>query len=244
MKDYVNFGWRACFAGIIFDLLSLCAVFLVSKGIYGYVTGDRFYLVSGVVLFVVITVAGLLCRNLYTKGLTKRFPDTHVSNTAFLFILYAVALTVAIVLGIIAMLIMVLLMQEMQSGQIVDTYNGMNIYLLYMGASAATYYYFLLYTTASVEYVWRRFLQKNVALLNTEEAKDKVDATDVITAIIEAGESSLDNSNREKRGRFERGKSSYASDDSLTGMTEAAVNKEEVEKATDIESIGGSKASV
>ena len=200
MKDYVNFGWRACFAGIIFDLLSLCAVFLVSKGIYGYVTGDRFYLVSGVVLFAVITIAGLLCRNLYTKGLTKRFPDTNVSNSAFLFVLYGVALTIAIVLGIIAMLIMALLMQEMQSGQLADTYNGINIYVLYMGASAATYFYFLLYTTASVEYVWRRFLQKNLALLQTEAAKDTVDASDVVTAIIEAGESGLDNSGLKKLG--------------------------------------------
>ena len=43
-------------------------------------------------------------------------------------------------------------------------------------------------------------LQKNLALLQTEAAKDTVDASDVVTAIIEAGESGLDNSGLKKLG--------------------------------------------
>lgn len=235
MRDYVNFGWRACFAGIVFDLLSLCAVFLVSKNMYGLIVGDRFYIASGVVLFVVITIMGLICRQLYIKGLKKRFPDTQVSHSAFLFMLYGVALIVAIVLGIVAMLIMVLLMQEMQAGRIGDTYYGIDIYLLYMGASSATYFYFLLYTTATVEYLWRQFLQKNVALIKTADSTEPVDTYDLVTAIIEAGENSLDNSRLKRLGDVDdfkekvqtaRGKTAYSADSAVHGKEDANMEVE------------------
>ena len=151
-------------------------------------------------MFAVITIAGLLCRNLYTKGLTKRFPDTNVSNSAFSFCFVWCSFDDSHCVGDYSHAHYGSFDAGMQSGQLADTYNGINIYVLYMGASAATYFYFLLYTTASVEYVWRRFLQKNLALLQTEAAKDTVDASDVVTAIIEAGESGLDNSGLKKLG--------------------------------------------
>lgn len=241
MRDYVNFGWRACFASIAFDLLSLCAVFLVSKNMYGLIVGDRFYVASGVVLFVVITIMGLICRQLYIKGLTKRFPDTHVSHSTFLFILYGVALIVAIVLGIVAMLIMVLLMQEMQSGRIGATYYGIDVYVLYMGASSAAYFYFLLYTTASVEYLWRQFLQKNMALIKTEDATEPVDTFDLVSAIIESGEASLDKSRLQKMGDVNRFKEKVQS---ASGKTAYSVDSGLTSKEEEDMEIDGSKSSI
>ncbi|SUP41095.1 hypothetical protein [Veillonella criceti] len=166
MRDYVRFGWRACFASIGFDLVSLAVVFFSYKWLYHLLPGDKFHIVAGIILFVVITVFALLCRPFYVKGLTTRFPDTHISKSAFLFILYAIALVLAIVLALFYIAVVALFMTELQAGQVSDNEMITRFSLIFMALSSAAYFYFLLYATASAEYVWRKYLQHKVETLD------------------------------------------------------------------------------
>lgn len=113
-----------------------------------------------------ITVFALLCRPFYMKGLTTRFPDTHISKSAFLFILYAIALVLAIVLALLYIAAVALFMTELQAGQVSDNEMITRFSLIFMALSSAAYFYFLLYATASAEYVWRKYLQHKVETLD------------------------------------------------------------------------------
>lgn len=168
MRDYVRFGWRACFASIGFDLVGLAVVFFSYKWLYHLLPGDKFHIAAGIILFVVITAFALVCRPFYVKELKKRFPDTHISRSAFLFILYAIALVLAIVLALLYIACVALFMTELQAGQVSDSEVITRFSLIFMALSSAAYFYFLLYATASAEYIWRKYLQHKLEAIDEE----------------------------------------------------------------------------
>ncbi|MBS4912819.1 MAG: hypothetical protein KHZ77_01485 [Veillonella sp.] len=163
MKDYVRFGWRACGAGIVFQILMLICLFVLQFGVAVSPNNTGFNIFIACLVAVIVTLLALGCRPIYEKALDERFPRTGVSKTFFILTLFSVA----IVLLFLYLLAMGLVAWELNR-ELDSMYMNMSTPVVapfalltwFIGAALFTYFYFLLYTTASVEYIWRRYIHR------------------------------------------------------------------------------------
>lgn len=161
VKDYFNFGWRACSAGIVFQILMLICLFTLQFGVAVSPNNTMFNIIIACMIAVIVTLLALGCRPMYEKALEERFPRTGISKKFFVLILFSVA----IVLMFLYLLAMGLVAWELNR-ELDSMYMNMTTPVVapfalltwFIGAALFTYFYFLLYTTASVEYVWRRYI--------------------------------------------------------------------------------------
>lgn len=155
MKDYIMFGWRACGTSMLFQIISIVTIGLVDYIWLFKISQLWLYSMTLILLCIVITAYGLLCRPFYEKGLDSRFPKTNLSKKFFVVIFYVVALVLTIAYFMFFLIVASII------GDAVHTMNGNTRFhtmlpTMYMGLVSITYFYLLLYMTATVEYVIRK----------------------------------------------------------------------------------------
>lgn len=159
MKDYFKFGWRACGAGLVFQFLTLVCLYTINIGIAASPDGAGYTFLIGAVIFLVVTLLAFGCRPIYEKGLDTRFPNTNLSKKVFFFTLIMISLLLCIVYALFFTFItyeVVNTVSDIESAY----YNAALLPFLMVGIFGFTFFYFLLYCTATVEYIWRRKLKK------------------------------------------------------------------------------------
>lgn len=159
MKDYLKFGLRACGASLVFQFLALICLYTINIGIAASPDGVGYNLLIGTVIFVVITLLAFGCRPIYEKGLDTRFPGTNLSKKVFFFALIMVGLLLLIVYALFFTFVTWELVNSVSDieGQY---YSAALLPFVMVGVFGFTFFYFLLYCTATVEYIWRRKMVK------------------------------------------------------------------------------------
>lgn len=160
MKDYILFGWRACGTSVLFQILSILTIGLADYFLLFKINQLWLYSLTLIGICLVITGYGLVCRPLYEVGLEGRFPHTKLGKKFFLVIFYLVALVLTIVYFMFFLIVASIIgnaVNELGSSSRLSTM----LPTLYMGLVSITYFYLLLYMTATVEYVLRKKIYEN-----------------------------------------------------------------------------------
>lgn len=168
MKDYFKFGFRACAAGLVFQFLTLVCLYTINIGIAVSPDGTAYTFFTGAVIFIVVTLLAFGCRPIYEKGLDTRFPSTNLSKKVFFFSLIMVGLLLLIVYALFFTFVTYEIVHTVSDIE-EQYYSAALLPFVMVGVFGFTFFYFLLYFTATVEYVWRRKVVKyKNALLGVE----------------------------------------------------------------------------
>lgn len=160
MKDYFSFGWRACGAGIVFQVLVLICFFILQFGIAVSPNNIGFNIMIACIIAFIITLLALSCRPLYEKALEKRFPDTGLSKKVFILILFSVAIVLLFLYLLVMGLVAWELNRELLNTDLPAVAAPFLLLAWFIMVALFTFFYFLLYTTASIEYIWRRYIHR------------------------------------------------------------------------------------
>jgi len=155
VKDYILFGWRACAASILFQILCIITIGLGDYFLLFNLNTLWIYSAILILICLVITFYALACRPLYERGLEQRFPNTKLGKKFFLVIFYMVALILTIVYFMCFLIVASIIGDAINSLGAMSRLNTL-LPTLYMGLVSITYFYLLFYMTATVEYVLRK----------------------------------------------------------------------------------------